>query len=664
MFHSFLIHSLRLSYLRDVDDPYGPRIISLDPSYQSNPYILSASMTDVDRWPQLAMPSSPNLSEDEQDRPLGFPGARLKHTQTIMGGRTGGLGLRVHGKRASTSKRMSVSSRQLDMKNFVSDNAPVQQETAPAEKVLAQSAPGSESWVKTGAKGSSSSSPEPTVEVQQATAPEENPVARVVQFIPKFKGAAEMEARRRVRMEARRRPGAPVAQPPPKLDFSSSEDEAPVHEPSPDDSVVVVDSMDEGDEFDPYVLFIFYLSMLLTSKPLPSVFAATRTGATSDSASDAMSIFSAGTATSSIAVSSSQTLNRARPRLSPVSEHTGRAPRAPKPDDGARKRPDAPARSRGDSSTSTTSTHAHSPSLTQPPPSPEKLVVRRKVPPLKPLTSSLSALLASSGSSSNPFAEMYATISGRGESAATNVQIYFPHARQPQGKAMDLNVRRDATVEEVIGFALWSYWEKGWLPKLDEGLAGEDDPKRATRLSAVGWILRIAEDDGEVDDDFPRTFAFAVLSRNCCNIFFLIAPDRMEKVTKFSEAYAILEATPTQSTSVGTLSFSLISNLYMIQSNKTRFWKAKSNGGLREPSQRNQSTSSTSPIQLSPPQLQRVRFTGRTSLPVAYRHHWDLHPATGPKYSFGFTQQMLCTYPQPYPCMYFCVSRSKTIAHI
>ncbi|KAF8189367.1 stress-activated map kinase interacting protein 1-domain-containing protein [Pholiota molesta] len=504
----FLIHSLRLSYLRDVDDPYGPRIISLDPSYQSNPYILSASMTDVDRWPQLAMPSSPNLSEDEQDRPLGFPGARLKHTQTIMGGRTGGLGLRVHGKRASTSKRMSVSSRQLDMKNFVSDNAPVQQETAPAEKVLAQSAPGSESWVKTGAKGSSSSSPEPTVEVQQATAPEENPVARVVQFIPKFKGAAEMEARRRVRMEARRRPGAPVAQPPPKLDFSSSEDEAPVHEPSPDDSVVVVDSMDEGDEFDP-------------------VFAATRTGATSDSASDAMSIFSAGTATSSIAVSSSQTLNRPRPRLSPVSEHTGRAPRAPKPDDGARKRPDAPARSRGDSSTSTTSTHAHSPSLTQPPPSPEKLFVRRKVPPLRPLTSSLSALLASSGSSSNPFAEMYATISGRGESAATNVQIYFPHARQPHGKAMDLNVRRDATVEEVIGFALWSYWEKGWLPKLDEGLAGEDDPKRATRLSAVGWILRIAEDDGEVDDDFPP-------------------PDRMEKVTKFSEAYAILEATPTQ----------------------------------------------------------------------------------------------------------------------
>ena len=70
---------------------------------------------------------------------------------------------------------------------------------------------------------------------------------------------------------------------------------------------------------------------------------------------------------------------------------------------------------------------------------------------------------------------------------------------------MNLNVRRDATVEEVIGFALWNYWEEDWLPNLVERL-GEDDPKREVRLSAVGWILRIAEEDGEVDDDFPREF--------------------------------------------------------------------------------------------------------------------------------------------------------------
>jgi hypothetical protein len=69
---------------------------------------------------------------------------------------------------------------------------------------------------------------------------------------------------------------------------------------------------------------------------------------------------------------------------------------------------------------------------------------------------------------------------------------------------MDLNIRNDATVEEVIGFALWTYWEEEWEPKLGDGLK-EDDPKREQMLSAVGWILRMAELNGEPDDDFPRT---------------------------------------------------------------------------------------------------------------------------------------------------------------
>jgi len=70
----------------------------------------------------------------------------------------------------------------------------------------------------------------------------------------------------------------------------------------------------------------------------------------------------------------------------------------------------------------------------------------------KPLKSVLSSMLASSRSSTNVFAEMYAAISGRGEPTSTNVQVYFPHMKQPANKAMDLNVRWDATVEEVIGY--------------------------------------------------------------------------------------------------------------------------------------------------------------------------------------------------------------------
>jgi len=75
----------------------------------------------------------------------------------------------------------------------------------------------------------------------------------------------------------------------------------------------------------------------------------------------------------------------------------------------------------------------------------------------------------------------------------------------------------------VLGFALWSYWEAGWLPRLDE-----DPNVPEEKLSAVGWVMKIAEEDGEVDEDFPP-------------------PNRETKISKFNfEAYAVLEANPTQ----------------------------------------------------------------------------------------------------------------------
>ena len=134
------------------------------------------------------------------------------------------------------------------------------------------------------------------------------------------------------------------------------------------------------------------------------------------------------------------------------------------------------------------------------PPTEELTFPRRKVPPARPGASALTAKLASSDTSTNPFTELYALISGRAEVASMEVTVFFPHATKPANKPLKLTVRKDATIEEVIGFSLWSYWEEGWLPKLDEGVPEE---KKKERLSAVGWILRIAEDDGEVDEDFP-----------------------------------------------------------------------------------------------------------------------------------------------------------------
>lgn len=145
----------------------------------------------------------------------------------------------------------------------------------------------------------------------------------------------------------------------------------------------------------------------------------------------------------------------------------------------------------------------HNNGRSAPAPSPADLLfARRRVPLARPVSSALTAKLASSNTSSNPFTELYALISGRAEVASMKITVFFPHARKPIGKPLELNVRKDASVEEVVGFALWSYWEEGWLPKLDEGI-GSDEQKRKIKLSALGWVLRIAEDDGEVDEDFP-----------------------------------------------------------------------------------------------------------------------------------------------------------------
>ncbi|KAJ4468737.1 stress-activated map kinase interacting protein 1-domain-containing protein [Lentinula aciculospora] len=525
---SFLIHSLRLSYLRDIDDPYGARIISLDPSYSSNPYIYTAGLADDDRWPELDFPSSPTISEDEGERPLGYPGARLKHTQTIMGRRSGGLGLRVNAKRTSVSKRLSKSS---EVQNFISDNAPVQQDSvlnSTSSAPVTTTALDADNGNPAGEPISSShiDSTKLNVNIVEPTVVAEAPVQKTVQFIPQFKGAAEMEARRRIRMAgmAARR-GLPngglglsvePVKPDPTLDDTSSEEDV-VHIPdddSPDSDFDQGDddSMDDGDEFDPE-------------------FAATRP-VNSDSASDISN--SLQSVNSSVALTTS-----ARPRLSPVSEGgdaagvpmrsvatapeaavTNKAPAAPSP---ARRPNTVPLSKPTTHTTSSGSVSQHSSSN-------QISFSRKAVTPLRPLQSSLTAMLGATNNTSNPFAELYAAISGRGEAAATHVSVFFPHAREPRGKAMELNVRKDATVEEVIGFALWNYWEEGWLPKLDEGISeGEDGQQaREIRLSAVGWVLRLTEDDGEVDDDFPP-------------------PDRTGKIVKFNaDGFAVIEATTTQ----------------------------------------------------------------------------------------------------------------------
>jgi hypothetical protein len=92
----YLIHNLRLTYLRHVEDPFGSRIITVNPNYGSNAYIAASGLADPDRWPELNMSSSTAYEEDEKSAlpsdlskvethsAAGFPFAQgLKYTRTI-----------------------------------------------------------------------------------------------------------------------------------------------------------------------------------------------------------------------------------------------------------------------------------------------------------------------------------------------------------------------------------------------------------------------------------------------------------------------------------------------------------------------------------------------------------------------------------------------------
>lgn len=77
------------------------------------------------------------------------------------------------------------------------------------------------------------------------------------------------------------------------------------------------------------------------------------------------------------------------------------------------------------------------------------------------------------------------------------LQLFIPSSREPL-RPLNICVKSDANVEEVIGFALCEYMNDGRLPLIAEKLR-----------YVTAWNLRIVEDDGTLDDDFPGIFIFS-----------------------------------------------------------------------------------------------------------------------------------------------------------
>ncbi|KAI8327007.1 stress-activated map kinase interacting protein 1-domain-containing protein [Choanephora cucurbitarum] len=131
-------------------------------------------------------------------------------------------------------------------------------------------------------------------------------------------------------------------------------------------------------------------------------------------------------------------------------------------------------------------------------------------------SSALSALIAKKATAAeNPFAE-YSFVSGKGEPKSITLCVYLPHSNQPY-KPVSLVVRPDAITDDVIGYILYDYVEQKREPELDE-----------SAYDLAEWVLLIAEDDGEIEDDLP-------------------AIDRTRNIGRVSfDQFALCRATPSQ----------------------------------------------------------------------------------------------------------------------
>jgi len=134
----------------------------------------------------------------------------------------------------------------------------------------------------------------------------------------------------------------------------------------------------------------------------------------------------------------------------------------------------------------------------------------RSIPQGKPFVSNLSQLLKQNTSSSNPFAD-YRFFSGKGDPDSMELMIYLPFSNEPE-KPLQIMVKKTATVEDVIGYSLYEYNE------------AEREPVITSDLDVPYWNMRIVEDDGEIDEDFP-------------------ALERARKIQKFAfDSFAICKA--------------------------------------------------------------------------------------------------------------------------
>nr|XP_018265372.1 uncharacterized protein I303_01738 [Kwoniella dejecticola CBS 10117]OBR87530.1 hypothetical protein I303_01738 [Kwoniella dejecticola CBS 10117] len=492
----YILQAVRLSSLRITDDPLTPRIISLDPSFALNPYITASGLSDIDRWPEIKRAlDSPPLEPSYLSPDNGMPkrGGRersggLNYTQTIMGGKSGGAGMRVSGRTQTNEGRRAGHA---NARNNHRANS-----TSLINDITLSPGQGQDRTPTTATTTTANRTPvmdngffSPSGRPRADSAPVPNllgiPTGGVgAGSILTLNGSSMLNTGRGLGMTSN--PGV-LEQ---ALSTSEASNEELDHQeirmnatPGTIGMEVEQSSLGQGEGG----------ASQLAVTGITTGGVDRMVGALVDEGSDVDEDEAAEAENQRAHDQGHRTDSR---RVSVDTMEGEKLDFTPVPLPSA-----------------STSPPKNTSALTA--------LLNKHVPHLISHTSdSAVPIVDEPGTQPNPFTSLYARVAAPPSAPSLSLEMYFPHSKQPTDPIV-AKVRKDATVEEVTGFGLYKYWEDGRLPLLSE----EDEE---VKWSAVGWGLRIVEDDGEVDEDFPPL-------------------DRESQISKFSYGqFAIVEATEEQ----------------------------------------------------------------------------------------------------------------------
>ncbi|WVQ69357.1 uncharacterized protein L199_007574 [Kwoniella botswanensis] len=492
----YILQAVRLSSLRITDDPLTPRIISLDPSFALNPYINASGLSDIDRWPEIkraldSPPPEPSYLSSENGYPRrnlrdnsGGGGGGLNYTQTIMGGKSGGAGMRVSGR--NETKRgngQSRSNHRANSTSLVTDMplSPSQgQDRTPTTNMRLPTM--DNGFFSPSGRPRADSAPAPGLLGVPPGGVGPNSI---------LNGASMLTSGR----------GLGVTQNVGVLEQALSTSEASNEDPGH----ITPGAAGMGMEVDQSSMGQNGASQLAVTG-ITTGGVDRMVGALVDEGSDVDEDEAAEAEgmgrTQAQAQRDSSALPTDSRRVSVDTLNSEKLDFTP-----------IPIQQNGPAATSSSSPPVQSSALTA--------ALNKYVPHLVSTSSTSSPPpFIEEGPPPNPFTSLYATVAAPPGAPSLSLEMYFPHSKKPTDPII-AKVRKDATVEEVTGFGLYKYWEDGRLPLLSE-------EENEVKWSAVGWGLRIVEDDGEVDEDFPPL-------------------DRESQISKFSYGqFAIVEATEEQ----------------------------------------------------------------------------------------------------------------------